>query len=136
VRGEKSWAADFQFAPTTQWVQITPATLSFVSEGGPLMISVDLSLLGLGGAASYFSCRPMIDGQWAGSYGNYPYSAEWTEGLNFTSGGWRAWAKTRVYRGVPAGAHVLTIECIKDTTAVMRVGYDTVPQSVSVVEMN
>jgi hypothetical protein len=135
VRAEKSWAADFTFAPAMVWVPVTTSTVAFVSEGGPLLINVDLALLGLGGASSYFSCRPVVDGRWAGEYGNFP-NVLWTEGLNYTQGGWRSWAKSRLYPGIPAGAHVLTIECMKDADATMRVGHDIIPQSVSVIEMN
>jgi hypothetical protein len=137
VRAQKSWNTAFQFTPPLTWVAIPDSTVTFVSEGGPLLINVDMALLGLNGAPSLFSCRPMIDGEWAGVYGGFPVVPDWTEGLSFTSGGWRSWAKTRLYPGVPAGEHEMTIECMKDdTTTDMRVGHPLIPQSVSVIEMH
>jgi hypothetical protein len=61
---------------------------------------------------------------------------KWTEGLFASLYGWSPWFKSRVYVGVPAGGHTLTIECLKDAADVMMVGHDTVPQSISVVEMH
>jgi hypothetical protein len=77
----------------------------------------------------------MIDGRWAGDFGGYPYSDRFTEGLNYTNF-WTLWTKSRLYTKVPAGGHVLTVECTKDGFSTMQVGHEIVPQSISIVEMH
>jgi hypothetical protein len=115
------------------WVAIPGSAVAFNSEGGALVINIDLALFTTAGQST--SCRPMIDGRWAGDFGGYPFSAVWTEGLNYTNF-WTQWAKSRLYTGIPAGGHVLTVECTKDGSASMTVGHPLVPQSVSVLEMH
>jgi hypothetical protein len=134
LRAEHSWMEEYIVTASSVWTAIAPATVSFVSEGGPLLINLDLFIFADGGQT--FGCRPMLDGIWAGDYGQYPKTALWTEGLNYSPYGWNQWSKSRVYRGVPAGQHTLTIECVKDTTTPMQVGHAVVPQSVSVLEMH
>jgi hypothetical protein len=134
LRGDHSWAEAFQFTAANVWLVVPASSMSFVSEGGPLVINVDMSLFSPDKAT--FSCRPMIDGQWAGSYGNYPFSSQWTEGLAGTTWGWILWSKSRVYTGVPAGPHTLTVECLKDQPINAMVGHAIVPESVSVLELH
>ena len=134
LRAEKSWMQEFVIAPSVTWTTVPGATVSFVSDGGPLLINLDLSIFADGGQT--FSCRPMVDGTWAGEYGQYPVTALWTEGLNFSPYGWNQWSKSRVYKGVPAGNHTLTLQCVKDTATPMQVGHSVVPQSISVLEMH
>jgi hypothetical protein len=114
-------------------VAIPGSTVAFASEGGPLLINVDLSLFTT--VQQSTSCRPMIDGRWAGDFGAYPYSPDWTEGINYTDF-WTQWSKTRVYTGIPAGGHVLTMECRKADFADLTVGHQVVPQSISILEMH
>jgi hypothetical protein len=134
VRAEHSWSIAFTFSNNSEWVAIPASTVPFVSEGGPLVINVDLSVFAA--VTQTFSCRPMVDGMWAGQYGGYPYSAKWTEGLNGSTYGWSQWSKSRLYRGIPAGQHTLTVECLKDSDVNSMIGHDIVPQSVSVLEMH
>jgi hypothetical protein len=134
LRGQHSWMEEFKVFASSVWTTIPAATVTFVSEGGPLLINLDLSVFADGGQT--FSCRPMLDGTWAGEYGQYPVTALWTEGLNYSPYGWNQWSKSRVYTGVPAGQHTLTVQCVKDTTTAMQVGHAVVPQSVSVLEMH
>jgi hypothetical protein len=148
VRGEHSWIERFSIDTNDTWVTIPASTTAFTSDGGPLMLNVDMSLFA--SYATTFSCRPMIDGQWAGMYGHYPVPVNasdpngpaWFEGLSASSYGWVMWSKSRVYSGVPAGSHTLTVQCLKnqplnsDPRVSALVGYDWVEQSVSIIEMH
>jgi hypothetical protein len=117
-----------------EWVTVPASTVAFTSEGGALLISMDMALFSTVGQSA--SCRPMIDGRWAGDFGGYPFFPRWTEGPGYANW-WYPWSKSRLYTGVPAGSHVLTVECIKDLDGTpLKVGHATVPQSVSVLEMN
>ena len=134
VRVQHSWAATFDIISTLEWVAIPESTVAFTSEGGALLISMDMALFSTVGQSA--SCRPMIDGQWAGDFGGYPFFPRWTEGPGYANW-WYPWSKSRLYTGVPAGSHVLTVECIKDLEDTpLKVGHSTVPQSVSVLEVN
>jgi hypothetical protein len=135
LRAEKSWAQEFIVTPKAVWTTVPGATVSFVSAGGPLLINLDLFLYANQGGQQ-FSCRPMVDDIWAGQYGLYPVAALWTEGMNFNEYGWKQWSKSRVYKGVPAGEHTLSVQCLKDSDISMQVGHANVPQSVSVLEMH
>jgi hypothetical protein len=118
----------------TQWVLIPDSTVTFMSEGGPLLISIDVSLYAA--VAQTFSCRPLVDGEWAGHNGGHPFVSLWTEGLQGTTWGWVNWTKSRVYKGIPAGGHTLSVECLKDSAVEMLAGHSLVPQSVSVLELH
>jgi len=134
VRAQHTWAATFDITQQLQWVTIPASSVVFTSEGGALLISMDMALFSLSPQSA--SCRPMIDGQWAGDFGGYPFFDGWTEGPGYASW-WYPWSKSRLYTGVPAGSHVLTVECKKDGEATaLRVGQANVPQSVSVLETN
>ena len=133
LRGQKSWNVEFTFTTVGEWVTIPTSQMTFASEGGPLLINVELSALAAG---THFSCRPMVDGVWAGTYSGYPYSDKWTEGLNGSTERWTMWSKTRIYVGVPAGDHSMVIQCRKDGEPPMMLGHEIVPSSVSVLEMH
>jgi len=134
VRAQHSWATTFDITQTLEWVAVPDSTVAFTSQGGALLISMDMALFSTVGQSA--SCRPMIDGQWAGDFGGYPFFPRWTEGPGYTNW-WYQWSKSRLYTGVPAGGHVLTVECIKDLAGTnLKVGHATVPQSVSVLETN
>jgi hypothetical protein len=119
------------------WMTIPDATVTFTSQGGPLMISLDLWLYSPS-SPQYFSCQPLVDAQWAGAYGQYPVAPLWSEGLQGPSSGWFGWQKSRVYTGVPAGDHTLTVQCMKyyEYPDDIVVGHATVPHSVSVIELH
>jgi hypothetical protein len=130
---------EFVITQNRVWTAIPESTVTFASEGGPLLINLDLTLYSAS-SPQFFGCRPMIDGRWAGEFGNYPTGPLWSEGLN---GGpqpdsWFDWAKSRVYTGIPAGTHTLTIECMKyyQYMTLFTVGHAEVPLSLSVIEMH
>ena len=133
LRAQHSWNTQFDFTAVLEWVAIPGSAFTFMSEGGPLLINVDMSLYSPDIQTA--SCRPMIDGRWAGDFGGFPYSSRWTEGLNYADH-WTLWSKTRVYPGVPAGGHTFNMECTKDGFSNLTVGHAIVPLSVSVLEMH
>jgi hypothetical protein len=133
LRVQHHWMTSFVFTDKLTWVLVPDSEVTFSSEGGPLFISIDMTMR-TGGQA--FGCRPMVDGQWAGHYGNYTFIERWTEGLTRTVSEWQMWAKSRVYIGIPSGQHTLTVECRKDQDLEAEVGTVTVPQSLSVLEMH
>jgi hypothetical protein len=86
------------------------------THGGALLVQTNLSLVN----GSHATCRPLIDGQWAGDYSGQPKSINdpfWTEGLmavGCCGGGWRKWANQRIYAGVLAGSHIFEVQCVTD----------------------
>ena len=133
LRAEHSWMTSFAYTEMNVWVLVPDSQVDFYSDGGPLLISIDMTMKTNGQA---FGCRPIVDGQWAGFYGGFTYIDRWTEGLTRTESVWQMWAKTRVYTGIGQGNHTLGVECRKDMDLVAEVGTTTVPQSVSVLEMH
>ena len=113
--GQKSWAGGVSQGAGS-WVTINASTMAITTTGGPLMISVNIHLNG----GSHATCRPIIDGLWAGSFGGLIQSGDpfWQEGLVYSGGfggNWSAWQKTRIYPGVPAGNHTLQVQCATDS---------------------
>jgi hypothetical protein len=111
--GQVSWANGPTIAAGL-WVNVPASTLNITTTGGPLMITVNMYLIN----GSHATCRPVIDGLWAGSYGGLTNSGDpfWQEGLTYSAGGvWHPWNKTRMYPGVPAGNHVLQVQCATDS---------------------
>ncbi|MHB8576442.1 MAG: hypothetical protein ACYDCQ_14050 [Dehalococcoidia bacterium] len=94
------------------WQTIPQSQFSATTNGGPLMIYMDLYVSG----GSDVSCQPIVDGQWAGLYGNLPNPGNfWREGLvNSGVGGWHPWQSQRVYAGISAGQHTFAAQCETD----------------------
>jgi hypothetical protein len=116
------------------WVTVNDSLLSIVTSGAPLMITVNTYLNG----GSHATCRPVIDGVWAGQYGMLPNPGDpkWQEGLVDTGlGGWHPWQKTRIYPGVPAGPHQLQVQCATDGGTLGVCNSGSVACSVHFVEL-
>ncbi|HEX6163573.1 MAG TPA: hypothetical protein VFZ31_09415 [Vicinamibacterales bacterium] len=102
--------------PCCNWSTAPSSVTQGVTEGGPLLIQMDLSLVN----GSHGTCRPIIDGQWAGDFAGEPKPGEspfWPEGLTAVGccgGGWRKWSTSRVYSNIPAGPHTFAIQCATD----------------------
>jgi hypothetical protein len=130
--GQVSWAA-MAMVPAGTWVTIPNSVLNITTSGSPLMITVDAYLNG----GSHSTCRPIIDGVWAGSFGGLPNPGDpfWQEGLTNSAGGaWHPWHKTRLYPGVPAGNHTLAVQCATDA-GTLAVGASSIVSSVHFVEL-
>jgi hypothetical protein len=131
--GQVSWANGPSIAAGA-WVNLPQSTINFTSLGGPLMITVDIYLIN----GSHATCRPVIDGQWAGTYGGLVNSGDpfWQEGLTYSAGNvWHPWNKTRMYPGVPAGPHQLQVQCATDSGTLLVCGAASVACSVSYFEL-
>jgi hypothetical protein len=131
----KSWLTQSSHPCCGSWTSITDSTFMMQTNGGDLMITMDISLNG----GSHGTCQPIIDGQWAGSYGNLPKTNDvyWKEGLQAVGccgGGWRKWTASRIYPGVPAGMHNFTVQCATDS-GTMSAGEPSASSSWSVVEL-
>jgi hypothetical protein len=117
------------------WFPVSGSTFTATTNGGPLLIFIDVSLNG----GSHATCRPVIDGVWAGTYGGLsksPSDPFWTEGLvgvGAIGSGWQKWSKTRLYQGVPAGIHTFGVECATDG-GTLTVGTTSVGASAGFVE--
>jgi len=109
-----SWQSPTQH-PAGSWTTITSSSFNATTNGGSLLIFTDLSLV----SGSSGTCRPIIDGKWAGSYGSLPGNGDpfWMEGLTSVGccgGGWKRWNKVRMYTDVPAGDHTFALQCATD----------------------
>ena len=133
--GQKSWNGG-----TTQssgsWVTINASLMNITTSGGPLLITVNTYLNG----GSHSTCRPIIDGVWAGTYGGLPNSGDpfWQEGLIVTGaspGNWWPWNKTRLYPGIPAGNHTLQVQCATNSGTLGVCNDGSVACSVHFVEL-
>jgi hypothetical protein len=106
--GEKSWLNGSSVSSASGWVTINGSLLNITTTGNPLLITVDLWLNG----GSPASCRPIIDGVWAGSYGGLPTgNGSWMDGQVDFGANQTSWSKTRLYPGIPAGNHTLQVQC-------------------------
>jgi len=97
------------------WSTVPASVAVGTTQGGPLMILMDLSFTG----GSHAVCQPIIDEQWAGDYSGQakPTGPFWVEGVIATGaggGGYRKWATSRLYMGVPSGTHTFAIQCATD----------------------
>jgi len=94
-----------------QWKKIVGADADIITRGGPLEIELSIPMVGGGDS----SCRPTIDGAWAGKPEGLPELATWHEGRERTGWnvdkGFRMWKKVRVYNNIPAGPHKLGVQC-------------------------
>jgi hypothetical protein len=139
MRAYHSWVGAFTVGTRFEWATVPASQTVFVTGGGPLLISIDVSVQS--GINQTFACRPSIDGLWAGAYGNHVNVPVWSEGAMTTYGstGWVLWNKTRVYVGVPAGTHTAAVQCLRESsTTAITVGHsgNGVPGSLSVLEMH
>ncbi|MBT9597229.1 MAG: hypothetical protein IV094_14705 [Vitreoscilla sp.] len=93
---DRRWATPSSH-PASAWSTIADSTVIAETIGRPLQITMDLSCWG----GSHVTCRPIVDGIWAGDYSSQPKppgDSFWTEGLMFSGNGvgWRKWSTTRI----------------------------------------
>jgi hypothetical protein len=118
------------------WSNIGASILPFTTTGKPLLITMNLSLNG----GSHGTCRPMIDGVWAGTYGGLPNPGDpfWQEGLigvGVVGGAWARWNLSRIYPAVPAGSHTFQVQCATDGGTMQSCG-TTIACSFGVIELH
>ena len=67
---------------------------------------------------AYFTCRPLIDDQWAGSFAGLSWDANDQEGAHreaYQSDGHHGmWNRSRIYTDIPPGSHTVKIQCLSD----------------------
>ncbi|HEX8247680.1 MAG TPA: hypothetical protein VF599_05895 [Pyrinomonadaceae bacterium] len=128
-RGDSAVSNSFQKNWTTltqnwtrSFVKIPDSEVTFTTSGGALFIFTDITLHN---TTALSACEPIIDNQWAGSFGNYPLAdSMWREGMIVTNG-YTRWSKSRIYTNIPAGTHTLAIQCVSNT-GTLNIGYDGV----------
>ena len=101
------------------WFEMNGASFTMITHGGPLEIELSIPLVG----GSHSACRPIIDGQWAGSFEGLPQSYGWHDGLDYTglNGGnvKRMFKRTRVFNSIPTGSHTVSVQCRTDSGTVI-----------------
>jgi hypothetical protein len=101
----------------SKWYSLPNYSLQFTTKGGKVVIESHLDHYHLA-TGSWFSCRPAVDGKWAGSYSGQAFSSNEEEGSQkevFESVGWHGmFHRKRAYSGIPAGSHTLTLECLSN----------------------
>ncbi len=64
----------------------------------------------------WLTCRPTIDGLWAGSYAGLPFTSNDEEGafnkISTGTGHHGMWHRSRVYTGIPVGTHTIGMQCL------------------------
>jgi hypothetical protein len=128
-----SWATATPH-PLGAWSNISPSVMTLTTTAKPLLITMNISL----NQGSHGSCRPIVDGIWAGSYGSLPNPGDpfWQEGLILVgSGGWARWSLNRIYPGIPAGNHTFQVQCVTDGGTMQSCG-STIGCSFGVIELH
>ena len=114
------WRGTTSVPTADNWVDITGSDFDLNTAGGPLEIELNIPLIG----GSHSTCRPMIDGAWAGSFESLPESNKWHEGLTqskYSIDIPRMWDRIRIYYDIPAGQHTISVQCLSDANS-MTVG--------------
>ncbi len=98
-----------------QWVTLDNSSFQVTTKGGPLEIELSIPLIG----GNFSTCRPRVDGAWAGTFEGWPDNYIWHEGLDYTGyqgdAHKRMWKRARVYRDIPAGTHTVDVQCRTDS---------------------
>lgn len=99
--------------------------VAFTSTGGPVEIGVSLPLE----SGSSNTCRVLVDGlaPVRGEPDNASYF--WQEGIVYTLPGWAVWDRSRVYHGLAAGSHTMSVQCQTDSGT----GYAGHPDMISTI---
>jgi hypothetical protein len=93
------------------WAPTSGLIVPFTSRGGPIQVNLSIAMDG----GSHSSCRSMIDGLPASLYTKFDTTYYWAEGLEYSADGWAMWDPPMLYEGIPAGQHVLTVDCHTDS---------------------
>lgn len=119
---QKSWATSTQNW-TRSFVTVPDSEVTFTTTGGALLIFMDITLQNTtANTIANSTCQPIIDNQWAGSFGEYPLADSiWREGM-ITTSGYTRWSKSRIYTNIPAGTLTLAIQCVSNT-GTLSIGY-------------
>ena len=122
---------------SSEWVDITGSAYTIHTGGVPLEIELSIPLY----SGEHSTCRPMIDGSWAGDFESLPKDYIWHEGLtrtNYSGDIHRMWDRIRVYYDIPAGEHTVSVQCRTNsgTLAVGRTSTDALIITREIYEPN
>ena len=135
---QKSWSSTVLISAAT-WTTVPGSESAISTTGGTLLVTVALTISSPSlSAATTVTCRPTIDGVWAGTYGALPDPGLWAEGALTVApaAGMARWDKTRIYSGIPAGTHNIAIQCYTSAApARINASDNSIVSSSSVVEL-
>ena len=112
----------------SEWAYLQSFAVPFVSAGGPVQITPNLSIVHGSNAA----CRPLIDGAPAGVYNGEDTTYIWGNGIMQVASNWKLWSGSRAIPNVPPGRHVVTMQCKGDSGTTTDISSSTV-QTLSVI---
>lgn len=107
--GSKAWNGATMLARTS-WTTIPGSIFQVTTTGAPLQVNYNSFLYN----GTFGGCQIMVDGKWAGEYSDISATspnAFWKEGVVNTNNIWASFAKSRVYTGIPAGTHEVSLQC-------------------------
>ncbi len=112
---ETGW--DISNAPANVWMNLSGYTRSLETGSSVLEIDVHLSFYNVQ-VWHFLSCRPTIDGVWAGRFADEPFVSNREEGaareVNNSTGWHGMWHRKRIYTGIPPGKHLFSLQCMSD----------------------
>lgn len=94
------------------WSTAPESTVVATTSSRTLLVHMELNLDG----GSHATCRPVVDGVWAGQYSGQTDSSFWTEGMTAVGccgGGIRRYVSSKIYE-VPPGEHTFAVQCKTD----------------------
>ena len=103
--------------PSTGWTPISQPSQT-TTHGGSMLFEMNFELHNNGTNVTHVTCMPLVDGEWAGSWGpdGRQNGTFWTEGVKtIQPGAYETWNSVRIYAyAAPAGVHTLEVQCFAD----------------------
>ena len=118
------------YGSTSEWNFVSGFAVPFISAGGPVQVTANLSVNGPSGDSA--TCRTLVDGIPAGVFDGQDTSYIWQNGIRFVGNGWQLWSVSRSVPNVPPGRHLVTVQCKGDTGQTIF-GYGSSIETVSVI---
>jgi hypothetical protein len=104
--------------------------IGFYATGGPVAFESSIPIVD----GSHLGCRYVVDGVPAEAFSIGDPGYQWESGIEYGADGWNMWDATRVYEGILPGYHVLTVECINDSSSTIgQANHNSMTQAVSVI---
>lgn len=131
--GQVSWASPAAHG-AGGWSIVGGSNLPLVTTGRPLLITMNITLSN----GSHGSCRPTVNGIWAGSFGGYPGNDPfWQEGMVYMGLGaqFARFSLSRIYVNVPAGNNFFQVQCTTDAGTMQSCG-TSIGCSFGVIELH
>ncbi|MFN0061721.1 MAG: hypothetical protein ACKVPX_04300 [Myxococcaceae bacterium] len=93
-----------------EWFELPGSSFTANTSGGTLEVFMDITAH-IGSVSAQFACRPLVDGEWMGVRAGISNGRRAEGVVELSPGVHFMWSKTRLYRGIPSGAHRFSIEC-------------------------